>query len=789
MRALTIICLLIASLISGSGCIDNSSEPVKETKLANETKLVNETKLEDEMNTQTSSYNSTEEDVSIENFSEKSKNALKLEGQNSFSKYYSKENLQFEAAVPTYSLPLQASEIVNYDDFVQKIPLTKESRDLLYKNGFIVIENGTAENQFIVGQTLINETYKDLKVADIPIFITSDSLLHLYHIQFDETLKRVEEEEFYNDLWKLDKALLEASIEDYNRASGAEKEAARRNVAYFAVALSLLEPKPEQIQKEEEYAYGDVDMSLLPEDIAKQYQFEIPEFVNNEVKSELTLIEAHEGFATSPIFKYQEDYSQYVPRGHYINSEISQYGPRGHYTNSEILKNYFKAMMWHGRMSMLLQSDVIAAENSENEAKIQTIQALLISDHFDRDKDLQARWNRIYSVTAFYVGFSDDLGPYQYAKALDTIFGNDRYGVSFDNESLTALKTELEKYESPKIYSGTGEIIQEGSETENETLEATKGFRFMGQRYTPDSYILQKLHPPALNIMDLLGSERAREHLKNQGISENEGYKKAHTSLKNEFEAFDEEDWNKNLYWAQLYALKPLIISYPEGYPVFMQTEAWEDKQLNTALASWTELRHDTILYAKQEYFTGPPQVPPEEKPVQGYVEPVPEFYARMLALTKMAHTGLAEMEVLDKQSDEDFTTLEKTLEKLLEISIKELENKELTDKEYEFIRNFGQNIAPMLENVDIKSQNSILVADVCTSPAGVLEEGTGKLNLIVVAYKQPDGRIVLGAGPVMSYYEFWQPPGQRLTDEEWRVNIFENNCPERPDWVKSFKV
>lgn len=765
MRALIIICLLIASLIPGSGCIDSSSEPVKEAK------LVNETKLEDKTNNQISSFNSTEKDVSIENSSEKSKNSLKLEGQSSFSKYYNKENLQFEAAVPTYSLPLQASEIANYYQFTQKIPLTNEERDLLYKNGFIVIENGTTENLLIAGKTLVNETYLDLKVADVPIFITSDSLLHLYHIQFDETLKRIETEEFYDDLWKLDKTLLKDSIEDYDSASGAEKEAARRNVAYFAVALSLLEPKPEQIT--EDSGIAEENTPFYSGD-AKDYSAEVPSFVKDDVEAELNLIEAHEGSALSPIFKYIEDYSQYTPRGHY--------------TNSEKLKNYFKAMMWHGRISMLLQSDVIAAQNSENEAKIQTIQALLISDHFDRDKNLQARWDRIYSVTAFYVGFSDDLGPYEYAKALDTVFGNDRNGVSFDNESLTELKTELEKYESPKIYGGTGEIIPAGSETENKTLEATKGFRFMGQRYTPDSYILQKLHPPALNIMDLLGSQRAKEHLKSLNISENEEYKNRHLSLENEFGAFDEEDWNKNLYWAQLYALKPLLVSCPEGYPTFMQTESWEDKQLNTALASWTELRHDTTLYAKQEYFTGPPQVPPKEKPVQGYVEPVPEFYARMLALTKMAHTGLAEMKVLDKQSDKDFTTLENTLEKLLEISVKELENKELTDEEYEFIRNFDQNISPMLENVDIKSQNSILVADVCTSPAGVLEEGTGKLNLIVVAYKQPDGRIVLGAGPVMSYYEFWQPPGERLTDEEWR-DMLKNNPPERPEWVKSFRV
>ncbi|MDY0246429.1 MAG: DUF3160 domain-containing protein, partial [Methanosarcina mazei] len=722
-----------------SGCIDSSNGPI------------NETRPEESIDDQESSFNDIVETAPEKTFSVKNNT---LEKQSFFSGYYSKENLQFEPAVPAYSLPLKASEIANYDEFTQKIFFTKESKDLLYKNGFVVLDNEDdsegPKNQLISGQTLVNETYRSLKVADVPIFITSDSLLHLYHIQFDETLKRVEAEEFYDELWKLDKALFEASIEDYNSASGVEKEAARRNVAYFAVALSLLQPKTEQTEQSRE----DPEKVTLfaPQDI-KEYSVEIPSFVKDDVEAELVLIGAQKE-EISPIFKYVEDYSQY--------------SPRGHYTSSEKLKNYFKAMMWHGRISMLLQSKMIiaeesmvggsAAESPEKEARIQTMQALLISDHFDRDNNIRDRWDRIYNVTAFYVGFSDDLGPYEYAKALDTVFGNYRSGVSLDNESLAELITELDKYESPKIYGGTGEIIPAGSETENETLEATKGFRFMGQRYTPDSYILQKLNPPALNIMDLLGSERAREHLRNMGISENEDYKKAHISLENEFGAFDEEDWNKNLYWAQLYALKPLFTRYPEGYPTFMQTEAWEDKQLNTALASWTELRHDTILYAKQTYFLGAPQIQ-EEKPVEGYVEPVPEFYARMLALTKMAHNGLAEMEVLDEQSDKDFTTLENTLEKLLEISIKELEDKELTDAEYKFIRNFGQNISPMLENVDIKSQSSILVADVHTGPGGsVLEEGTGKLDLMIVAYKQPDGRIVLGTGPVMSYYEFWQP-------------------------------
>lgn len=102
-------------------------------------------------------------------------------------------------------------------------------------------------------------------------------------------------------------------------------------------------------------------------------------------------------------------------------------------------------MMWHGIISMLLQPDMITAENPEKEAKIQTIQALLISDHFERDKNLRDSWDRIYEVTAFYVGFSDDLGPYEYAKALDTVFGNDREWVSFDDDfddkDLTVFRT------------------------------------------------------------------------------------------------------------------------------------------------------------------------------------------------------------------------------------------------------------------------------------------------------------------------------------------------------------
>jgi len=59
-------------------------------------------------------------------------------------------------------------------------------------------------------------------------------------------------------------------------------------------------------------------------------------------------------------------------------------------------------------------------------------------------------------------------------------------------------------------------------------------------------------------------------------------------------------------------------------------------------------------------------------------------------------------------------------------------------------------------------------------------------VDLIVVAYKVPDSGILIGAGPVMSYYEFKQPMQDRLTDEEWRDTLG-SNPPERPEWTSNF--
>jgi len=656
----------------------------------------------------------------------------------------------------------------------------------------------------------------------------------LYHIQFDETLRQIEEREFYDRIWEISKELLGDSVEKYNLATGDLKESLKRNTAYLAVGLSLLQPKENQLCEEnrEDWECEDPGVAIAyfnEEDLAK-YTFTVPDFIKSDVDKELKLIEEHKGFSNSPVFIYREDYSQYVPRGHY--------------TRSEKLKNYFKAFMWYGRISMLLKgtdqvgpgqtcSDIspCTALISDYDAKIQTIGASLIASKFAESQDLKDKWDRIYSVTAFYVGLSDDLGPYEYIEALNYVFEGEFDPNELTEENIGKLKAKLAEYMPPKIYGGTGECTiwpPFTPEQADECLSATKGFRLMGQRFIPDSYMFSEIvsprvgmyagdncaevftcemtgggparvFPRGLDAMALLGSQRAKEILIELGDTEYQGqdaegneiaYETAFNKLKEEFDSFNEAEWNKNLYWSWLFSLKSLLKDFGTGYPTFMQTQAWLDKELTTALASWAELRHDTILYAKQSYTMTMEMAPapPPEKPVVGYIEPVPEFYNRLLALTKMTTQGLDEMEVLDAASKSRLESLERILEKLVDLSTKELNNEELSEDNYDFIKNFGDKLNGVIEDVPEKSKKTTIIADVHTdqNTSQVLEEGVGYVNLILVAYKVPDGRILIGAGPVMSYYEFKHPMDDRLTDEKWR-DILSSDPPEPPEWISNF--
>ena len=63
------------------------------------------------------------------------------------------------------------------------------------------------------------------------------------------------------------------------------------------------------------------------------------------------------------------------------------------------------------------------------------------------------------------------------------------------------------------------------------------------------------------------------------------------------FSAFNE--WEKTAYNKWIHMLVELQTP-DKQYPGYMQTSSWQLKNLNSALASWSELKHNSILYAVQ---------------------------------------------------------------------------------------------------------------------------------------------------------------------------------------------
>jgi hypothetical protein len=222
-------------------------------------------------------------------------------------------------------------------------------------------------------------------------------------------------------------------------------------------------------------------------------------------------------------------------------------------------------------------------------------------------------------------------------------------------------------------------------------------------------------------------------------------------------------------------------------------------KDLHTALASWTELKHDTILYAKQvmaEMGGGGPSEPPH-----GYVEPNPEAYARLRALAMMTRSGLSDRNLLSQTTGGNLDNLIDLLEFLQTISEKELAGQEITDEEYWRIQYFGGALEGLTiaaadrdgDNPnyrDLSDQKAALVADVATGidkDGNLLEEGVGEPAIIIVIL--PDSPWRIGFGSVFTYYEFTVSPSERMTDETWQALVAGGNAPPAPEWTSLFII
>lgn len=633
---------------------------------------------------------------------------------------------------PQYTLNGDLSNIENMDQFPN---LTERQRELIAQNGFVVQPTDSEQLFFI---------YEDNTYKKVPGFVTTDSVLQLYHIFYDYSLRNLEADFFYEDLAVLNEGMIEQLMREYSYAWNEQVKASTlKMIGYFGVSQLAL------------------GKSLPPG---------YPADLEPAVRQEYELIKAAAGRSRSPLFEEELDYSLFRVRGHY--------------TRSEELGKYFQAMSWYGIVPIAFFDKEDARDPQSALSAIVTTIAL---SRLPADRGGKL-WENIYSTTCFYVGEADDITPYELAGIVSTVY-SDTPDINTLPDRLDAFYAETDQLRRARINHKVPE--------ENAALQ----MRFMGQRYIPDSEILQNLSEPyqrpfplGLDVFAVFGSERAEELIHtiyNPGAQWNR-YQEEFNLLADRFRNQTIAEQTNNLYNGWLYCLKSLTTRATEGYPLFMKNKAWEDKALATALGSWAEIRHDTILYGKQSAVEcGGGDEPPQ---LTGYVEPNPEFFNRLLWLTTATRENLSARGMLNDSMRYKLADFEDMLLFLRNCAQKELNGEDLSTEEQMTLLTYGGTLEYLSSSIAetdnwwlIESdtdKHMAVIADVHTAGSSYLEVGVGSAAEIYVAISQ-HGKIYLTRGAVFDYYEFVSD--QRLTDEDWQSQL-KTAPPERPPFTSSYQ-
>ena len=343
--------------------------------------------------------------------------------------------------------------------------LDPRTRELLQSNGFAL--EPTREEQLF-------HIYEKNEYQRIPSFVTADLMLQLYHTFFDFSLRKIEEQNLLPQLETLVAQMYQINATLAGKDAPEHLVRVRRaNAAYFAVAALLLG--------------NEIDLSLLDPD------------TRAAVDLEMDLLKKHEKRAESNLFPYKIDYSQFIPRGHY--------------TRSKELKRYFLSMMWLGNTLFAFDVDKkFAPKVTKEDTNFLILRALdtahlLKTGTTPHGKPLLDLWHAIFNISAFFVGVSDDLTAEQVDEMRIQVYGT---GLPID-----ADPAKIDQVRQLAIQKNPSRI-------KLEFMGAPNGvqFRFMGQRYTPDSEMLQRLShfpnrplPKGLDVMAVLGSDAARKLL------------------------------------------------------------------------------------------------------------------------------------------------------------------------------------------------------------------------------------------------------------------------------------
>lgn len=700
-------------------------------------------------------------------------------------------------------MPLQAEKIDVSNSDLSEIPksmrysdlsFSDKERERLAKDGFY-IETLSPNSGMYVDDMV--DLYQRTKSA---VFITSDLYLHSFHLIFDRMVQNIEEEKIFPTVKSLTLRLVEETkkeIESSEKQGANIQKALLHNLFFFSVAGKLFDT-----------------------------EFVVPQEVRSDVNAIVEKIVKAEGPLPSLENKIDlgdEDFTQYRVRGHYQKKEIHNIGDE-EVEIDDNLERYFRGMMWYGRHPLLISSD------SKTLSAILIVRALQNSGSFKE-------WEKIDSVLTRLIGKTDDWTPKDYENVNMAIFGkkaaslDDR--VKGGDKAIKDFKEKavqiLPKQKIVSTQTGTGR-------TQTERIEMTSGFKFLGQRFTWDAYIFNQLTSPSvgsdanprnlptsLDVMSILGSKAAEEVMAEIRANQKwDNYDSQVEKIKKEITG--EIEKKETTYNSWMNTLKALFGPI-ESRQLFAIKAPWQFKSLNTVLGSWTELKHDTILYAEQSYAESGSgdsfEIPEYEPPyVKGYVEPNPIFFSRLLEMVSNLRTDLEKAgfvgykkikdEYVDLRTGEKVTnfisdeykdkliTFESLVKKAGEIAKKEVEGSSVTRDDYRWLMfmssSFDRKLLLPRDIGDVIQPDYLqmaLIADVATDAVSgqALEVAVGAPQRIIVTVKDADGGTRNAVGYVYSWYEFADK--KRWTDKEWKDMVYSSDEKLKkvtPSWYSRFQ-
>lgn len=619
----------------------------------------------------------------------------------------------------------------------------------LGQNGFVV----STRREFPTFLRGLAEIYSE----HLPVYVTADALLEAVHSSYDTMLL-----EFERSLIIPELSVLLRDMQARLGSIDAEPRALADADLYLSVARGLLEgrrPKP---------VYASAQ----------------------EVDALISMAESASGIADVKLFgsERMEDFSQFTPRGHY--------------TGEPMLENYFRAMMWLGRVDLRLLETL--PHGSQVFRRDQYLAMLLLHDLVAPDLE---RFQRIDEVIRTFVGESDYLKVSEVGALVADLGGPEKARLAKDQEVAAAIVAG--GYGKQQIASHlmiNANVVK--------TLPLNRSFALFGQRYVVDSHVFSEavydrvedrmMASPLDAAFAALGNDHALAlHPELDMYPELPG---ALGRMRVLIDAHDENFWDANFYNLWLSALRALSKpDDPTTLPALHQTELWGRRLLNTQLGSWAELRHDTLLYAKQSYTT----IPGCEFP-DAYVDPYPAFYT---ALLKYAQSGSRLVELatdpdLARAMSDYFSTLARAATVLGDMAERQLRGEPYTDEQLAFINDAVRidKESVLCATIDVPNgwyadlffqrEKSIkfdpTIADVHTQPAEkggvivgkVLHVGTGYPRLMVATVDTCNGPRAY-AGVVYAYHEHITRDFERLTDEQWASRIAQSPRPDDVPWLQ----